>query len=206
MKAIKARRVVAVQLDQDAIGVMQKCIRGTHTCREGNLSLRGDVRRFDDGFRRRSAGAHNDAGHRVADLAFAQARLFQRLFHGDVIPRGAFAHETACAPVQHFLVVDAGTGGNLTFEAMFGKARIMGDAGTAFVKGVFDFLDIGADGGDRTHAGDHHSPHIIPFVCSRKGLPDLIVAVPPRATGAYKARPASSCSRENRPTRKSFAA
>ena len=60
------------------------------------------LRRLDDGARRRSARAHDDAGARVGDFVLLKSGVADRLLHGDVIPGGAAAEEAHGAAVDGF--------------------------------------------------------------------------------------------------------
>ena len=55
----------------------------------------------DDGARRGAAGAHDDAGALVDDVACLEAGVADRLVHGDVVPADARLHEAARLARDH---------------------------------------------------------------------------------------------------------
>jgi hypothetical protein len=75
-----------------------------------------DVRGLDLVRGRRPAGAHDDAGAFVADLAHLQAGILDGLAHGDVAISGAIAHETPRLTVDMLVEIDLDGAVNVAAE------------------------------------------------------------------------------------------
>ena len=164
---------------------------------------------------RGAARAHNDAGSLVRHVARGEARIADRLLHGDVIPTLARLHEAARLAVDHVLPVDLGLAVDLAAETELLVLLGLDDAALGLPERGRDFLDVVADARHNAHSGDDNTSHVnlIPFTAVRPTPIGLGHArsiarhptLPHRELSIYAPAAAGSMPASNRPTRKSFA-
>ena len=111
----------------DAEGSGERCrIGARHGGRHGERAdplrafFAGDVGGGDDGAGRGAAGAHDQAGAFVLDLAVLEAGIRDRLLHGDIVPGGTVAHEAADPAVDGAVEVEMRFAMDLAAEAELG--------------------------------------------------------------------------------------
>ena len=121
--------------------------------------LLGDDGRLHDGAGGRPAGAGDQAGALVGDLGLAEARVGDRLLHGEIGVGRAVAHEAAQAAVDQLVDVDLQRAGDLAAEAELRVLRHELDAGLAVLQRLRDLGGVVADRGDDAQAGDDDTLH-----------------------------------------------
>jgi len=100
---------------------------------------------FDDGARRRSARAHDDAGHLVGNFAVLEPGIADRLLHGDVIPGRAAAEEAHGATVDRLFRVKGWRSVHLTAKAELGIFIGARNARLGLAQARQNFLGVVAD-------------------------------------------------------------
>ena len=124
------------------------------------------------------ARAHDNAGHRVRHLIRRKAGIGNGLFHGDIIPCRACAHEAAHALFDRRFDIERWPARDLAAEAFFNLVGLGADAGATFGQAGGNFLRIIANAGHNSHSGNGDTPHCFssPFrsagyICSGRNKP-----------------------------------
>src|SRR6185503_11503395 len=164
----------------------------------------GDIGGADDGARRRPAGAHDDAGALVDDLAGLEPCVADGLVHGNVVPADARFHEAPRLAWDHALPLQLRLAVHLATEAQLGVSLGADDAGLALPQRGKDLLGAVSDRGNDAHAGDYHASH-----WQNPSSPHRAVALAARTASPCKQRlphAVAGCSpASNSPTRRSEA-
>lgn len=145
----------------------QRCRRGRRhrlRYREGADALGAAVLqcgfgRLDDGAGGGAARAHDDAGALIGDVAFAEARIGDRLVHGDVVPGGTLAQEAHRAAVDHGGGVERRRAPDLATEAVLGEGIGKADAGSGVMQRGLHLVGIVADRRHDAEACDYDTSH-----------------------------------------------
>ena len=95
----------------------------------------------------------------VADLGFVQPCIGDGVAQGDVAVGRRVAHETLELAVDLRVKVDVDAAANLATQAGFGVIGQGDDAGTAFAQGAGNGVQIVAEAGGDTHAGNDDATH-----------------------------------------------
>ena len=144
-----------------------------------------------DGAGRRTAGANDQPGPLVGDVGLLDARVADRLLHGDIVPRGALAHEAAHLAVDHPFPVELRRAMHLAAKAELGIFVSFDDAGFRFAQRGENFLHTVADGGDDPHAGHDHTFHEVSSLEARAALLQWVRRQPARLRPPGTARPSN---------------
>ncbi len=127
------------------------------------------------------------------DVSFLEARVLDRLVHGDIVPRRAFAHEPrgwASPDLGGRERAPHGHGNGIPVRHSARRAN----SGPGFPQRHQHLLGAVADGRNNSHTGDYHSLHDLPLSC-------LLIRGATRPSQA----PVHPSSVWNKPTRRSFA-
>ncbi len=126
----------------------------------------GNIGRLDDGAGGGPARPHDDARHRVGNVALLEPGIGNGLLHGEVVPGRALAHEAGDAAVQHFERIQDRIALDLAAEAQFGIVGGGNDARLGGAQACRHLIERIADRGNDTHAGDDNSSHPVLAPCS----------------------------------------
>ncbi|PPR31514.1 MAG: hypothetical protein CFH36_02221, partial [Alphaproteobacteria bacterium MarineAlpha9_Bin6] len=142
--------------------------RGRHVGRQGRAHgfrdgvradplrtfLARDVGGLDLGGSRRPARAHHQAGALVADVPVVEARIDDRLGHGDVIVGRTVTHEAPQLTVDMVVEIDVRRTVDMGAKAHFLIGIAMDNARATFAQACCNFGGIRAYGGDDAEAGN----------------------------------------------------
>src|SRR5581483_3824969 len=109
-------------------------------------SLRaGDIGGFDDDSRRRTTGAHDDAGAFVGDNVVFEAGVADRLLHRNVIPGGAATEKTHRTTIDDLSRIKTRSAVDLRAEAKLGLLCCARNTAAGVVQARQHFLSVVSD-------------------------------------------------------------
>ena len=167
MRGSSAGRGKRVTHALDLVGGGQRCGNGrAHRARHhvrahlADAALAQQVGGFNLPFRRTTTGACDQAGTRIADLCFVQARIGNRIAHGDMGEGGGIAQEAFLFAVDFCFQVDLWCATDVTTEAELGIFGNVADTGTTFAQGAGNRVGVIAQAGSNAQAGDGDATHV----------------------------------------------